>query len=246
MAAPSNRIEEPLIPEPKHTEGTSTSAENLALMYQSLITGIVRLKSGRQHISDGESFRRRSKAALQEVERVALATGYESRDVRDTHFAVVAFLDAVLLHSKDAVRAEWERMPLALEMFGYADAGVVFFDKLDQFRSRRDSQQLADILEVYLLCLLLGFEGRYSGRSGEREGIIEGLRMRIDHIRNWGDQLSPSGALPPALAAPAPVEHRRDWLRLVTLCVVIFTLLFFVVLRLNLISRIDELRSKLF
>lgn len=246
MAARSSHLEEPLAPQPKSPSEPSAPSENLALLYQSLITGIVRLKSGRQHITDGDSFRRRSKAALQEVERVAMATGYESRDVRDTHFAVVAFLDAVLLHSKDVVRAEWERMPLALEMFGFADAGVVFFDKLDQFRSRRDSQQLADILEVYLLCLLLGFEGRYSGRSGEREGIIEGLRMRIDHIRNWGDQLSPSGALPPASAARAPVNHRRDRLRLATLGVIIFTLLFFVVLRLNLISSIDELRSKLF
>jgi type VI protein secretion system component VasF len=43
-----------------------------------------------------------------------------------------------------------------------------FFEKLDQFRSRRAIQPVMDILEVYLLCLLLGFEGRYSGtRRGE-------------------------------------------------------------------------------
>ena len=236
----SDQPEEPVAAE------LNPSSESLALLYQSLITGIVRLKSGRQHITDGESFRRRSKAALQEVERVATASGYDGRDVRDTHFAVIAFLDAVLLHSKDPVRAEWERMPLALEMYGYADAGVIFFDKLDQFRSRRDSEPLADILEVFLLCLLLGFEGRYTGRRGELDGIIGGLRMRIDHIRRRGDQLSPSGGLPPESVTPRPVEQRRDRLRLVTLGIVIFTLLCFVVLRLNLIFKSDELRSKLF
>jgi type VI secretion system protein ImpK len=246
MASPSNPAREPLTREPKTAGDASLASENLALLYQSLITGIVRLKSGRQHVSDGESFRRRSKAALQDVERAAAAAGYESRDVRDTHFAVVAFLDAVLLNSNDPVRAEWERMPLALEIFGYADAGVVFFDKLDQFRTRRDSPQLADILEVYLLCLLLGFEGRYSGRRAELDGVIEGLRMRVDHIRRRGTQLSPSGALPPASAQPAPVENRRDRLRLVTLGVVLFTILLFVVLQLNLIFKSDELRSKLF
>jgi type IV/VI secretion system ImpK/VasF family protein len=181
---------------------------------------------------------------LQEVERVAVATGYESRDVRDTHFAVVAFLDAVLLHSKDPVRAEWERMPLALEMFGYADAGVVFFEKLEQFRSRRDSEQLAEILEVYLLSLLLGFEGRYSGRRNELDGIIEGLRMRIDHIRRRGNQLSPSGGLP-LVPTPIPVESRRNRLRLVTLGAVIFTILYFLALWLNLILKSDEI-SRLF
>ncbi|HTR66080.1 MAG TPA: DotU family type IV/VI secretion system protein [Terriglobales bacterium] len=244
MAARSSP-DEPFAPEAGPPGDPQGPSESLALLYQSLLTGIVRLKSERQHITDGDSFRRRSKAALQEVERVAVAAGYDGHDVRDTHFAVVAFLDAVLLHSKDPVRAEWERMPLALEIFGYADAGVVFFDKLDQLRSRRDSERLAEIMEVYLLCLLLGFEGRYSGRRGELEGITEGLRMRIDHIRRRGDQLSPSG-LPPASAAPAPRAERRDRLRLVTLAVVIFTLLCFALLRLNLVFRSEEVSGKLF
>ena len=105
----------------------ASSRENLALLYQGLLTGIVRLQSLRQHISDGESFRRRTKATLQEVEQVAVAGGYDSRDVKDTHFAVVAFLDSVVLHSKDPVRAEWERKTLQEELFGKSEAGVVFF-----------------------------------------------------------------------------------------------------------------------
>src|SRR5262249_31951924 len=171
----------------------------------------------RQHIPDAETFRKRTKSTLQEVERVAVATGYDVRDVRDTHFAVVAFLDSVILHSKDPVRAEWERKTLQQELFGQTDAGVVFFEKLDQFRSRRDSQQLADILEVYLLCLLLGFEGRYSGgQRGELEGIAESLRMRIEYIRGREDQISPSGSLPSAAAPAPPSKSRQDRLGLVT------------------------------
>src|SRR4249920_581478 len=139
-----NAISQPAESREAKPTGEPAQSENLALMYQGLLTGVIRIKSQRQHVSDGASFRRRTKAALQEVERVAAATGYDNRDVRDTHLAVVAFLDAVMLHSKDPVRAEWERMPLALELFGFADAGVVFFEKLEQFRSRRNSEQLAD------------------------------------------------------------------------------------------------------
>lgn len=221
--------------------------ENLALLYQGLLTGIVRLKAQRQHISDSESFRRRTKATLQEVERVAVASGYDHGDVRDTHLAVVALLDAVVLHSKDPVRAEWERMPLALELFGYADAGVVFFEKLEQFRSRRNSQQLADVLEAYLLCLLLGFEGRYSGaQRGALDGITESLRMRIDDIRGRKARLSPSGELPPAPPPVPPAERRHDRLRLVTLGLAVFTLLCFLVLRWDLVSMSVDLRKRLF
>ena len=114
--------------------------ENLALLYQGLLTGIVRLQSQRQRISDGESFRKRTKATLQEIELVAASAGYDVPDVKDTHFAVVAFLDSVVLHSSESVRADWESKTLQEELFGKADAGVVFFEKLEEFRSRRDSQ----------------------------------------------------------------------------------------------------------
>ena len=248
MTARPNSPNSPLQDLPPGAEA-SGSAENLALLYQGLITGIVRLQGQRQHVSDGETFRKRTKATLQEVERVAVSTGYDVRDVRDTHFAVVAFLDAVVLHSKDAVRAEWERKPLQEELFGQADAGVIFFEKLDQFRSRRDSEQLADILEVYLLCLLLGFEGRYAGgQRGELESITDSLRMRIEYIRGRDDRISPSGSLPPGVVpAAAPKDPGRNHLRLLAIGLAVFALLCcFLIPKLNLNSLSDELLSRLF
>jgi type VI secretion system protein ImpK len=228
----------------------SPSRENLALLYQGLLTGIVRLQSQRQHISDGESFRRRTKATLQEVEQVAVAAGYDVRDLKDTHFAVVAFLDSVVLHSKDPVRAEWERKTLQEDLFGKSDAGVVFFEKLEHFRSRRDSAQLADIVEVYLLCLLLGFEGRYSGGSrGELDGIMQRARMRIQDIRGQRRQISPAGGLPLEPAPVAPVQHSTGQFRLVTLGAVILTILCFALCFFALnsdVSRTSEQLRKLF
>ena len=191
-----------------------TSQENLALLYQGVLTGIVRLQSQRQRIGEAESFRKRIKATLQEVEQVAVGAGYDVRDVKDTHFAVVAFLDSVVMHSKDTLRTEWERKTLQEELFGKSEAGVVFFEKLEHFRSRGDSQQLADILEVYLLCLLLGFEGRYSiGSRGDLDGIIQRTRMRIQDIRGRRRQISPSGALPDEEPAPPPPVRRNDRFR---------------------------------
>ncbi len=223
------------------------SVENLALLYQSLLTGIIRLKGQRQTIPDSETFRKRTKATLQEVERVAVATGYDVRDVRDTHFAVVAFLDSVILHSKDPVRSEWERRTLQEELFGQTDAGLVFFEKLDQFRSRRDSEQLADILEVYLLCLLLGFEGRYSGaQRGELEGITDSLRMRIEYIRGRDDRLSPSATLPPATAPVAAPKQQKNQVRLLAVALILFAVFCFVVLKLDLVSMSEDVRSRLF
>jgi len=209
-------------------------APSLALLYEDLLTAIVRVQAGRQHIPECETFRRRTKAKLQEIEQVAMTAGYDGRDVQETHFAIAAFLDSVVLHSDEPVRAEWERKTLQEEMFGQRDAGVVFFEKLESFRSRRDSEQLADILEVYLLCLLLGFEGRYSGGlRAELESITERVRKRIEDIRALRRQISPSGDLPTeATAAPPPRIQRTSQFRWYMLGAAGFTLFCFLVFKL--------------
>jgi type VI secretion system protein ImpK len=227
-------------PDAKGVEAGSPG-ENLPLLYQGLFIGIIRLQTQRQRLPDSESFRRRTKATLQEIERVAIAGGYDGRDVRDTHFAVVAFLDEMILNSKDPVRAEWEQRTLQQDLFGQTDAGVVFFDKLEQFRSRRDSEQLADVLEVYLLCLLLGFEGRYTGRRGELQGLTESLRMRVEYIRGPADPVAATLPVAP-VALPMPTHTDRR-LVFVTLGLVIFTLILFLFLRSDLLSIVEELRA---
>jgi type VI protein secretion system component VasF len=127
---------------------------------------------------------------------------------------------------------------------------MVFFEKLERFRTQQDSARLADILEVYLLCLLLGFEGRYSGPlRAELDSITEVIGRRIDDIRGRGLQISPTGNLPPApLVHPGHAEsaprlsHR---LRTVTFASLIFTFLFFLVLYWNLWAASGDLRSRL-
>jgi len=220
---------------------------NLALLYDAILTSIVRLQASRQHIPEAEAFRRRIKATLQDIEHVSVLAGYDGHDIRDTHFAVVALLDSVVLHSNDPVRAEWERRLLQEELFGQTDAGVVFFEKLTAFQARRDSEQLANILEVYLLCLLLGFEGRYSGgMRGDLDGIAERIRKRIDNIRGRTRQISPAAAL---TEAPSPVDLPQnqgpDRLRLAMIAAIVFSVLCFLVFKVNLIWTAEQLRSQL-
>lgn len=231
----------------KHeNEERSLRGENLALSYQGLFTGIVRIQSGRQHVTDGEVFRKRTKAALEEVQRDGVKSGYDGADVQETHFAVVAFLDSVILNSNETIRPEWERQTLQADLFGQNDAGTVFFEKLERFRSRRDSQQLADVLEVYLLCLLLGFEGRYSGGlRGELYSITERLRARIEDIRGKSGRIAPEAV---TLEAPAPAKQAASRglpYGLIMLGAVIVTVLLFAAAKWSLWWMGDQVGSKL-
>jgi type VI secretion system protein ImpK len=228
---------------------STAQGETLALIYQGLLTGIVRIQSGKQHVSDAESFRRRTQAALGEIERDALAVGYDGNDIRETHFAVVAYLDAVILNSKEAIRAEWERKTLQEELFGQTDAGVVFFEKLERLRTRRDSRHLADALEVYLLCLLLGFEGRYAGGlRGELYSVTERLRTRIDDIRGSTRRLSPPAPSTPSIPSSIiPARHAAATpYILIMLSAVLLTLLLFAAAKANLILTSNEIRGRFF
>ena len=224
------------------------ASRNLAILYEGMFTVIVRMQAQRQNASVAETFRTRVKAVLADVERDAIAAGYSAQDIRDTHFALVAFLDSVVLHSNDPVRPEWERQTLQQELFGQTDAGVVFFEKLEHFRSRPDSDHLADMLEVYLLCLLLGFEGRYSGKlRGELESTAEKVRRRIDDIRGVSDRISPSDVLASTPTPRTPQTPQRvDRFGLLTLAAAIFAILLFLLFKLDLVWISDQLRSKLF
>lgn len=221
-----------------------SQANRLALLYQGLLTAVVRVCSKRQRIAEAEAFRTRTKAALQDVERDAIAAGYDTNDIKETHFAVVAFLDSVIFRSEEPIREDWERRPLQEELFGHAHAGDVFFEKLTRLLERRDSPELADVLEVYLLCLLLGFQGRYAGNaSGHADAIAETLRRRIEHIRGARPSLWPSGATPKLFQTAGGVAVKSDRrLAYAMLAAAGAALLIFTVLKTNLVWTAGHLR----
>src|SRR6478672_3845144 len=125
-----------------------TRRENLALLYQGLLTGIVRIHSGRQPLVNADMFRRRTKEALAEVTREAMKRGYAADHTMETDFAVVAFLDEVILTSKDPARDAWAQRPLQEELFNVSTAGELFFTRIERLQQRADTPELADMLKL--------------------------------------------------------------------------------------------------
>ena len=163
----------------------ATRTENLALIFQEVLTAIVRLRSNRQELSDSESFRfymrEAIKTAIQEARNQA---GYNADDIKMATLALVGFLDESVLNTRNPIFADWPRKPLQEELFGIHMAGEIFFRNLEQLMGRSDSADLADLLEVHYLCLLLGFGGRYSiGGRGELQAVTTAAGERIRRIR---------------------------------------------------------------
>lgn len=185
--------------------------ENIALIFQELLTAIVRLRSNRQPVNDAEAFRQQIREALRTAVQTARDRGgYAPDDIRMATLAVVGFLDETVLTLQNPVFANWPRRPLQEELFGNHLAGETFFENLRQLLGRENTPELADLLEVHQLCLLLGYRGRYSlGDRGEVRSILNETGDRIRRIRGSAVTLSPDWA-----PAQQTVQVRKDpWSR---------------------------------
>jgi type VI secretion system protein ImpK len=172
--------------------------ENLALVFQELITVGERLRCNRQSVADAATFRAQIWAAVKTANDTARNRGYTQEDIELATFAVIAFVDESILNLRHPIFADWPRQPLQEERYGHHVAGEIFFQNLQKLLTRTDSPQLADLLEVYYLCLLLGFAGRYSlGGRGELRAIMQQTADKLQRIRQTSPILSPD-CQPPA------------------------------------------------
>lgn len=195
---------------PAPSEVPAPKLDRLALLYEGILTAIVRVQGKRQQVQDPESFRNRMKQALREISSTAARKGHSAEDVQEANFAVVAFLDETVL-TVDASATQWARKSLGEELFDQRSAGELFFKRLETLRANRDSQSLAEVLEVYYLCLLLGYEGKFAGGpKTEIQLLMTNLRERIERIFGRNPEFSPDGVLPDEPVAVAPPADPLD------------------------------------
>src|SRR5262245_60393242 len=81
----------------------------------------------------------------------------------DARYALVAFLDETMA----AVSDSWS--PLQLDLFNELSAGEGFYDRIETMRAAKN----VDALEIYYLCLALGFQGKHRDLAGlERKKVL--------------------------------------------------------------------------
>ena len=188
---------------------------SLASCYENAFTVILRIAFVQsQGTANSQGFRTSVQAALKAAMEQAKSLGYSSEVNQFAFFAVVALLDESVLKAQNPAFADWAQRPLQEEMFGHNRAGEVFFDYLQALMLRADSPETADCLEVYCLCMLLGFKGRYALSasipsfstpgspqiSAEIHALIQRAREKIDRIRGQVSFM-PDNAAPPIKVA---------------------------------------------
>jgi len=216
---------------------------SLASCYENALTTILRLAAMQQQaVPNSQAFRTSIRAALKSAMEQAKSLGYTSEMNQQAFFAVVALLDESVLKLQSPAFADWAQRPMQEEMFGHNRAGEVFFEHLRALLARQDSPETADCLEVYCLCMLLGFRGQFalsSGAtdyfmgqaggstprpSGEIQTLIHQAREKIHRIRG------PLAFLPAAPPAPeikqkAVIDRWSRGLGIAALCLLLLVVL---------------------
>jgi len=99
---------------------------------------------------------------IKQAQTKCQAATISANDFELAQFAVFAWIDEALLNSQWQEKMSWQKEQLQRTYFQTADAGELFFDKLNELQP----QQL-EVREVYFICLALGFTGRYCNPGDE-------------------------------------------------------------------------------
>ena len=180
--------------------------------------------------------------ALKEFESAATRLNVPVANVRLGKYALVAFVDQKVLTSELALKDTWMEKPLLMTYFDDFNVGEEFYVKLDQVRNSSDPGRF-DVAEVYYLCLVLGFTGKYSDKRGEeqRRILIDRLAREIMESRQGASaSLSPHWQ-PPAVSGTGGTKW---WLRAPTWAppsaVAVTLLLIWLLLSMLLLGRADD------
>lgn len=220
------------------------TGDDLALTVQEVLTAVVRLRSKPDLVKSAAAFRANILENIRAADNAARQKGYSGGDVKLAMFAVVALLDETVLNSRTPVFTDWHKEPLAQTLFGRLDAGEVVFINIQKLLARDDSPQLADILEVYYTCLLLGFCGRYHFPEAPELGPIKKtLAEKI--YRNRGSASSLFKTSDPTADALSP--HKSDpWVRRLIwsgVAVLVLCIVCFATFKYRLTSGVDQIRA---
>jgi type VI secretion system protein ImpK len=164
----------------------------LTAQASSLLSLVARLRRAASH-SGIDDLRRELIAEMRNFQNAVIGRGVSQEQQRDASYALCSLLDEAILNTPWGKQSHWGNQSLLVLFHGEAQGGVRFFEILKRL-VQQPSQNLY-LLELYFLCLSLGFEGKYrevSGGTNSLEQMRSELYALIQRVRGDGERaLSP-------------------------------------------------------
>jgi type VI secretion system protein ImpK len=180
--------------------------------------------------------RQRIVDVLDRMVGAARAARVPEQEIAEARYALVAFIDEQVLKSSWPGRVEWMNQPLQLQLYREVTAGENFFARMRALLNH-GGHEFA--LEIYYLCIALGFRGAYgvTGNAAAIASFADAAKERVTQRLPSAQKLSPHAM--PKDRAKAQRGNRGLLVGLVAGCAVMVTVVI-VVLRLSLYGNIRD------
>ncbi len=175
-------------------------------------------------------FREKVLALVSAQEERVKSSGISTEIFREARFAVLSWVDEMILNSNWQSRAQWQH--LMLTFYGTLNAGEEFFRHLEHLPS-----QANDVREIYYLCLGLGFQGKYAFGDSRHElkelkqGLYRQLCGGTGDIRQSYPRLFPEAYQRAATTPSAPSRVNPLWYVAASCLPLILFVCFWLILR---------------
>ncbi|EIU5772758.1 TPA: DotU family type IV/VI secretion system protein [Salmonella enterica] len=147
---------------------------NIVECYMPVFTLISSIKVYPEEYGDYDSTRKHIIDTVEDVVRNSEKISLSDCDLDAAFYSIVVMIDEIILCSELPYRKEWRNNLLQIKYFGHSTGGVEFFNilnKVIEFKSQAGW--------VFLLCLLLGFRGKYSvSNNNEINDYISRLKQQ--------------------------------------------------------------------
>jgi type VI secretion system protein ImpK len=174
---------------------------------------IARLRELDGPVPSPETVHARMRGFFDALKDRARTHGIPDRDTQDIVYALVALTDEIAIKTPEPLRSYWMNQPLQLHYFGENVAGEGFFSRLQALLS--DGRRV-EVMRVYHLCLLFGFQGKYGIPGGDAElgRITEGVRDQLERHLEEPESLAPAGDPPDEPAVRRASSNLLLWVSL--------------------------------
>ena len=155
---------------------------------------------------------------VEALEPQARKAGFSAEHARQIKYAMVALLDEVAQAQPGRVSEYWEHHLLQRDYFNEVRAGEGFFGYLEALlETRRDDQNSSDVLQIYAMCIYLGFRGKYVARADAKnfDAVLRRVDDRLKERLGGDDELPTSK--PAAWRHPTAPLRLPMWLAMLVL-----------------------------
>lgn len=147
-------------------------------------------------------------------------------------YALVALVDEVVCTIKSSLQSAWLSQPLQRICFGEHTAGEGFYERLNE--ARLNASQF--VIEIYYLCLLIGFKGRYGLEDPiNREQLIDSIKTQLNKLDTTLDLSELDPIFPVYLDRDTDYRSLKAW----SGCILLGMLMIYVIYYLSMYLGID-------